>query len=65
MNEWISINDRLPIYEDHEWVLLSDGDRIWLGQIEYHLSKEFFCKCCLENLYGVTHWMEAPKPPLQ
>jgi hypothetical protein len=60
MSEWIKVLDRLP---DHKWVLLSNGERIWIGQIDSHWNKEFYCKCCLENFDCITHWMPLPEPP--
>lgn len=61
MNEWISVEDRLPCQD--KWVLLSNGNKIWLGQLDNHYNKDFYCKCCLENFHGVSHWMPLPELP--
>lgn len=57
---WVSIHKTLPL---HKWVLLSNGEVIWIGQIDNHLNKQFYCKCCLENLETVKYWMPLPELP--
>lgn len=62
MNEWISVKVQLP---SQEWVLLTDGDRIWIGQIDNHFTNNFFCKCCLQIFNSITHWAKLPILPIQ
>lgn len=58
MNDWISVKDRLPEYD--EPVFGYDGELADMGIVNY-LNGEFF------DLYGddmnVTHWMPLPEPP--
>lgn len=60
MSKWISCKDRLPV--ECKWHLLTDGERHWLGMKNYS-KNNFFCKCCLDNIEKVTHWMELPELP--
>lgn len=60
-NKWISVKEQLP-KDDKEWSLLSNGERIWIGQMDWN-NKDFYCKCCLENLNGVVYWQPLPEPP--
>lgn len=65
MNEWISINDRLPsVHEDVlAWSILDNG-----GYVLATLSsseKEWFCQPLFGANYrtkgGISHWMPLPK----
>jgi hypothetical protein len=61
MSKWINVEHELP--ETCDWVLLTNGKKKWLGQLDSHLTKEFYCKCCLENLHKITYWMPYPALP--
>ena len=61
VQEWISVNDRLP--EKYAMVLIYDGDSVepslFFGDLGFYEADKYeanpFC--------GVTHWMPIPQPP--
>ena len=73
VQEWISVNDRLPDNKEHDWVLaqvVEDNGFMHIPKVmEYRQSKNDW----FEETYGwlsehngaftVTHWMPLPKPP--
>lgn len=66
MGDWISVEERLPEY--NEDVLASDGtqsfvaSRFILGDKEYFKSN--FCEKCVGGYIDkITHWMSLPKLP--
>lgn len=73
MNNWISVNDRLP--KQYQYVLFYSGSekKIFFGRMHQLHSEsmlEWIDEGGLEHeLYGkpeiqdVTHWMELPEPP--
>lgn len=61
VSEWISVSERLPIND--EWLLLTNGKKHWLGKLDCHTNRDFYCKCCLEDFTDVTHWQTLPSLP--
>lgn len=73
VQEWISVNDRLPDNKEHDWVLAQvaeDNGYMHIPKVmEYRQSKNDW----FEDTYGwisehngaftVTHWMPLPEPP--
>ena len=73
MQEWISVNDRLPDNKEHDWVLaqvVEDNGYMHIPKVmEYRQSKNDW----FEETYGwlserngaftVTHWMPIPPEP--
>ena len=73
VQEWISVNDRLPENKEHDWVLaqvVEDNGYMHIPKVmEYRQSKNDW----FEETYGwlsehngaftVTHWMPLPQPP--
>lgn len=56
MNEWISVEERLP--PEDEDVLCSDGAEIFIAsQHNSFFTGEF------HDLLWVTHWQALPAPP--
>ena len=73
VQEWISVEDRLPDNKEYDWVLaqvVEDNGFMHIPRVmEYRqLKNDWF-----EETYGwlsehtgvftVTHWMQLPKPP--
>lgn len=73
VQEWISVDDRLPDNKEHDWVLaqvVEDNGFMHIPKVmEYRQSKNDW----FEETYGwisehngaftVTHWMPLPQPP--
>ena len=73
VQEWISVDDRLPDNKEHDWVLaqvVEDNGYMHIPKVmEYSQSKNDW----FEETYGwlsdhngaftVTHWMPIPQPP--
>lgn len=73
VQEWISVDDRLPDNKEHDWVLaqvVEDNGYMHIPKVmEYRQSKNDW----FEETYGwiskhngaftVTHWMPLPEPP--
>ena len=73
VQEWISVNDRLPDNKEHDWVLaqvVEDNGFMHIPKVmEYRQSRNDW----FEETYGwlsehngaftVTHWMPLPQPP--
>lgn len=73
VQEWISVEDRLPDNKEHDWVLaqvVEDNGYMHIPKVmEYRQSKNDW----FEETYGwlsehngaftVTHWMPLPEPP--
>ena len=73
VQEWISVDDRLPDNKEHDWVLaqvVEDNGFMHIPTVmEYRQSKNDW----FEETYGwlsdhngaftVTHWMPLPQPP--
>ena len=73
VQEWISVDDRLPDNKEHDWVLaqvVEDNGYMHIPKVmEYMQSKNDW----FEETYGwiskhngaftVTHWMPLPEPP--
>ena len=73
VQEWISVDERLPDNKEHDWVLaqvIEDNGYMHIPKVmEYRKSKNDW----LDDTYGwlsehngaftVTHWMPLPEPP--
>ena len=73
VQEWISVDDRLPDNKEHDWVLaqvVEDNGYMHIPKVmEYRQAKDDW----FEETYGwlsehngvfsVTHWMPLPNPP--
>ena len=73
VQEWISVDERLPDNKEHDWVLaqvVEDNGYMHIPRVmEYRQAKDDW----FEETYGwlsehngvftVTHWMPLPKPP--
>ena len=73
VQEWISVEDRLPDNKEHDWVLaqvVEDNGFMHIPRVmEYRQAKNDW----FEETYGwlsehdgvftVTHWMPLPEPP--
>ena len=73
VQEWISVNDRLPDNKEHDWVLaqvVEDNGFMHIPKVmEYRQQRNDW----FEETYGwlsehngaftVTHWMPLPEPP--
>ena len=73
VQEWISVDDRLPDNKEHDWVLaqvVEDNGYMHIPRVmEYRQAKDDW----FEETYGwlsehngvftVTHWMPMPNPP--
>ena len=73
VQEWISVDDRLPDNKEHDWVLaqvVEDNGFMHIPKVmEYRQSRNDW----FEETYGwlsehngaftVTHWMPLPEPP--
>ena len=73
VQEWVSVDERLPDNKEHDWVLaqvVEDNGYMHIPKVmEYRQSK----KDWFEETYGwlsehnglftVTHWMPLPEPP--
>ena len=73
VQEWISVNDRLPDNKENDWVLaqvVEDNGFMHIPKVmEYRQQKNDW----FEETYGwlsehngtftVTHWMPLPQPP--
>lgn len=73
VQEWISVDNRLPDNKEHDWVLaqvVEDNGYMHIPKVmEYRQSKNDW----FEETYGwiskhngaftVTHWMPLPEPP--
>lgn len=51
-NQWISVEDRLPAW--NQWVIVNAGSAVWIGR-----------PVDLGNFENVTvdYWMPLPEPP--
>ena len=63
MNDWISVDDRLPL--DAKPVIISGGcghyshkEMMWFTNMEKSIFGEY-----LPISWKVTHWMPIPEPP--
>ena len=73
VQEWISVDERLPDNKEHDWVLaqvIEDNGYMHIPKVmEYRKSKNDWLDYTygwLSNYNGfftVTHWMPLPEPP--
>ena len=73
VQEWISVKDRLPDNEEHDWVLaqvVEDNGYMHIPKVmEYRqLRNDWFEETYgwlseHNGLFSVTHWMPLPNPP--
>ena len=61
MNEWISVNEKLPL--EYINVLVWDGCAMFTAHREYGLSGNEFIDDGLKELVHVEWWMSLPEPP--
>lgn len=60
MNEWISVNDRLPYHLQTIIALHKNGSI----HVEEYRALAILNSFSRENFYGpVTHWVPIPEPP--
>jgi len=64
MNEWISVNSRLPDF--HVPIIFYAGkqDGVRIGQL-YRASHKFISDGDKFHKSDVTHWQPLPEPPKQ
>ena len=64
--EWISVEDRLPAYEQ-QVIALSESGEVTLGIISPSTNEKEYGKYCADNAFEcltfVTHWMPLPEAP--
>ena len=73
VQEWISVEDRLPDNKEHDWVLaqvVEDNGFMHIPRVmEYRqLKNDWFEETYgwlseHNGLFSVTHWMPMPQPP--
>ena len=73
VQEWISVEDRLPDNKEHDWVLaqvVEDNGYMHIPRVmEYRqLRNDWFEETYgwlseHNGLFSVTHWMPLPEPP--
>lgn len=74
MNEWISVKDRLPNNDEHDWVLAqvmepATGFMPIPKVMEYRESNNDWYEETMgwlsehNGVFAVTHWMPLPEPP--
>ena len=73
VQEWISVDDRLPDNKEHDWVLaqvVEDNGYMHIPKVmEYRqLRNDWFEETYgwlseHNGLFSVTHWMPLPNPP--
>lgn len=63
MNEWIDVNERLPVnYMNclvHYKHAYNNEDGYWAIGVSYYNGEKFL----IDWTYQVTHWMPLPEPP--
>ena len=73
VQEWISVDDRLPDNKEHDWVLaqvVEDNGFMHIPRVmEYRQAKDDWFEESYgwlsehNGLFSVTHWMPLPNPP--
>ena len=73
VQEWISVDDRLPDNKEHDWVLaqvVEDNGYMRIPKVmEYRQSRNDWFEETYgwlsehNGLFSVTHWMPLPQPP--
>lgn len=73
VQEWISVDDRLPDNKEHDWVLaqvVEDNGYMHIPRVmEYRQSRNDWFEETYgwlsehNGLFSVTHWMPLPQPP--
>ena len=73
VQEWISVEDRLPDNKEHDWVLaqvVEDNGFMHIPRVmEYRQAKNDWFEETYgwlsehNGLFSVTHWMPMPNPP--
>lgn len=73
VQEWISVEDRLPDNKEHDWVLaqvVEDNGYMHIPKVmEYRQSRNDWFEETYgwlsehNGLFSVTHWMPLPNPP--
>lgn len=58
-NEWISVEDRLPEFDER--VFVTDG--FYVGEGYINPSAQWFRSNGFQRLSDITHWMPLPAPP--
>lgn len=74
MAKWINVKDKLPKEGTEHSYLISDGEEISYGYLDYNNSdlednqlywvdEVHLLKTCCSGWPEVTYWMNLPKPP--
>ena len=73
VQEWISVDDRLPDNKEHDWVLaqvVEDNGYMHIPKVmEYRQQRNDWFEETYgwlsehNGLFSVTHWMPMPQPP--
>ena len=73
VQEWISVDDRLPDNKEHDWVLaqvVEDNGYMHIPKVmEYRQQRNDWFEETYgwlsehNGLFSVTHWMPLPNPP--
>ena len=73
VQEWISVDDRLPDNKEHDWVLaqvVEDNGYMHIPRVmEYRQARNDWFEETYgwlsehNGLFSVTHWMPLPNPP--
>lgn len=65
MNEWISVDDKLPPFGCD--VLATDGECFWIAYLEADKDGPVLVPAPViigEDFFRATHWMPLPRSPL-
>ena len=61
MNNWISVNDKLPLLYESVLCFTADGGYCIAQLHDYFGAKEWYCRDI--KMRSVTHWMPLPDSP--
>ena len=62
MNEWISVDDRLPKCQGSYLVCKTYGDGVGVVMIDMY-SRNFYSNGFDWTINDITHWQPLPEPP--
>lgn len=72
MSEWISVDERLPEYDDASVLVHFENGSIETVHLEYFKDitcgldengEQLYCKMYFNHDPAFTHWMPLPEPP--